>query len=57
MNKTINFFSILIFCFAINVVHAQKSVVATGGKKQLEQVELQVSQLVKSHIKVQLEIL
>ena len=32
MNKTINFFSILIFCFAINTVHAQKSVVAAGGK-------------------------
>lgn len=32
MNKTINFFSILIFCFAINAIHAQKSVVAAGGK-------------------------
>jgi hypothetical protein len=31
MKKTINFFSIILFCFAINAVHAQKSIVATGG--------------------------
>jgi hypothetical protein len=32
MKKTVNFFSIILFCFAINAVHAQKSVVASGGK-------------------------
>ncbi|WP_396210999.1 T9SS type A sorting domain-containing protein [Flavobacterium sp.] len=32
MNKTINFFSIILFCLTINVVYAQKSVVASGGK-------------------------
>ncbi len=32
MKKTFNFFLILIFCFAINTVYAQKSVVASGGK-------------------------
>lgn len=32
MNKTINFFSTILFCFAINIAYAQKSVVASGGK-------------------------
>ena len=32
MKKTFHFFLILIFCFAINSVYAQKSVVASGGK-------------------------
>lgn len=32
MKKTINLFSIILFCFTINAVHAQKSVVAAGGK-------------------------